>query len=86
MVSSSTDNRCLHCGAEVPPSEMAEGWCESCGKRLPSWLTDKAKRPKTTVAPPSVQDSAPARARSRLFLWGAVSLIVLAGVVLIVAR
>jgi len=27
---------CLHCTAILPASDVAEGWCNACGKRLPS--------------------------------------------------
>jgi hypothetical protein len=26
---------CPNCDAELPASEIADGWCETCGKRLP---------------------------------------------------
>lgn len=28
---------CPFCNAVVPPEEVAEGWCENCGKRLPTF-------------------------------------------------
>jgi hypothetical protein len=27
---------CLHCAAVLPSSDLADGWCSACGKRLPS--------------------------------------------------
>lgn len=27
---------CLHCAAVLPSNDLAEGWCNACGKRLPS--------------------------------------------------
>lgn len=27
---------CHHCSSSLPETELAEGWCGSCGKRLPS--------------------------------------------------
>ncbi len=32
---------CPNCGATMPPQEIADGWCETCGKRLPAYLTPK---------------------------------------------
>jgi hypothetical protein len=29
---------CPFCGANLPPGELAEGWCETCGKKLPASL------------------------------------------------
>lgn len=33
---------CVHCDATLTPRDRAEGWCDSCGKRLPSDLRTKA--------------------------------------------
>lgn len=30
--------RCPNCEANLPESEVRDGWCESCGKRLPPTL------------------------------------------------
>jgi len=30
--------RCLHCSVILPPHEISDGWCDSCGKRLPTSL------------------------------------------------
>ena len=48
-----TDNDalCVHCDAELTPRDRAEGWCDSCGKRLPSGL--RAKMTVRTAAPVS---------------------------------
>jgi hypothetical protein len=27
--------KCPNCAANLPASEIADGWCETCGKRLP---------------------------------------------------
>jgi hypothetical protein len=29
---------CLFCDANLPPKELVEGWCETCGKKLPASL------------------------------------------------
>jgi hypothetical protein len=30
--------KCPNCDATLPASELAEGWCETCGKRLPGMV------------------------------------------------
>jgi hypothetical protein len=32
------DTPCLHCDAKLSGRELADGWCDTCGKRLPSGL------------------------------------------------
>ncbi len=39
-----TDLRCLHCSAVPTLREMADGWCDSCGKRLPDSYATQAKQ------------------------------------------
>ena len=33
---------CPFCSAPLPPNDLAEGWCDSCGKRLPSTMVPNA--------------------------------------------
>jgi hypothetical protein len=33
---------CPNCQASLPAGEIAAGWCESCGKKLPTWLLQGA--------------------------------------------
>ncbi len=47
---------CLNCNAKLTLKEMAEGWCDSCGKRLPDSYVVQAKqlnraKPDTTPMP-----------------------------------
>jgi hypothetical protein len=36
---------CPHCSVSLPPEEIAGGWCETCGKRLPvSFLAPRPPR------------------------------------------
>src|SRR5690348_5368403 len=35
---------CPHCDAILPPQELADGWCETCGKRIPSGIIAAAGR------------------------------------------
>ena len=30
-----TEFHCLHCGATVSTREIQDGWCDSCGKKVP---------------------------------------------------
>jgi len=34
---------CLHCDAALTNQELSGGWCDSCGKRLPSFPVLRAK-------------------------------------------
>lgn len=65
--------RCPHCNAELPDREIAEGWCDSCGKRLPLSYRKEDKRAPGPLAPvgrPSGQPS-----RRRLGLGAALALL-----------
>lgn len=33
---------CPFCRVTIPPPEVAEGWCESCGKRIPQFALSEA--------------------------------------------
>src|SRR5881392_2889026 len=37
---------CPNCGAALGPTDLSDGWCDTCGKKLPSGLT--VQRPPTT--------------------------------------
>jgi hypothetical protein len=39
-----TDILCVHCNAALTARDLADGWCDSCGKRLPTG-TRPAARP-----------------------------------------
>jgi hypothetical protein len=47
MVTNS-DALCIHCDAALTPRDLADGWCDSCGKRLPTTI-----RPKSTAPAPA---------------------------------
>jgi len=36
--------KCLHCGAPVTAREIKEGWCDTCGKKIPYSIQCEAKR------------------------------------------
>jgi DNA-directed RNA polymerase subunit RPC12/RpoP len=70
MTPSSADLRCVHCGAAVSPTALADNWCEECGKRLPSTLRDAVQPEKSRVA---IQVSSPEEtnlARQRFICGG----------------
>src|SRR5205823_2283041 len=33
---------CPSCDARLQPHEIAEGWCETCGKKIPAWALHEA--------------------------------------------
>jgi hypothetical protein len=63
-------NLCIHCNTGLSARDLAEGWCDACGKRLPT-----SSRPKPASAP---APAAPARGGSRwLLALGGVALAIL---------
>jgi hypothetical protein len=72
--------RCLHCDAFPSNSELADGWCDSCGKRLPDSYTAQAKRESApATAAPATAAASPPR-----FMW-AVAFVLVAAVAAVVA-
>lgn len=47
-------HQCLHCEANVSTSEILDGWCENCGKKIPPSMQDEVRRnnKSAVVAPP----------------------------------
>ncbi len=47
---------CPHCNATPPAHEIDEGWCDTCGKRLPTgfapWLERAAPEAPSAAGPP----------------------------------
>src|SRR5262245_5977184 len=84
MASPLVEVYCFHCSAKVSPREATNGWCDSCGKRLPSWVQVEAKRYQSIGTLPHIGGLSPARSRGRRLLWGSIFLILLAAVVLVV--
>ena len=68
-MTTSTDPRCLHCDAALGARELSEGWCDSCGKRLPT-----GGRPKPQAIPAVESPAATGAGRSRFVVWGGVAL------------
>jgi hypothetical protein len=67
-MTTSTDARCLHCDAALAARELSEGWCDSCGKRLPG-VPRPASKPGVAAA------SQPSAGGSRAMLWGAIAFV-----------
>ncbi len=66
MATSNTVARCPHCDAVPPESEVADGWCGSCDKQLPSSFQQRAKRNRPHGEPPPAK-----KPRGPLLLAGA---------------
>jgi hypothetical protein len=49
-MASAIDTLCIHCNAALTPRDLSEGWCDSCGKRLPRGARPAAAA--TPEAPP----------------------------------
>jgi hypothetical protein len=58
MSSTGYDGKCPHCNATPPAREVAEGWCDTCGKRLPSNFAPWIKRTAPEPPPPAAQPGA----------------------------
>lgn len=63
MTPSSTDLRCLHCGAAVSSTDLADSWCSECGKRLPSSLRDAVPSRERQASPRVMEDESLGRQR-----------------------
>jgi hypothetical protein len=66
---------CIHCDATLTPTDISTGWCDSCGKRLPSGARPAA-RPAAVAAAPAPAAAAPARGSSWV-AWGVMALVAL---------
>ncbi len=62
------DPRCPHCSASPSASEIADGWCDTCGKQLPSWISAKSGRRTSEV---TSNEAMPSRPRFLLWATGA---------------
>jgi hypothetical protein len=73
--------RCLHCDATPSNRELLDGWCDSCGKRLPDSYAAQAKR---ETAPAAATAATTATASPPRFMW-AVAFVLVVAVVAVVA-
>jgi hypothetical protein len=85
METSPAGFHCLHCNALVPESEIAGGWCETCGKKLPESLRSRKKRMSTVPKPVDVDIPDPSP--SPRLLVGITAVVVLAvAAILVLAK
>ena len=42
-MSTHDDALCIHCNAALTARDLADGWCDSCGKRLPTAIRPKSE-------------------------------------------
>jgi hypothetical protein len=87
MAPTNDELHCYACNAAVSEREALDGWCDTCGKRLPASFADLVRRrEKTAPAPVSVDipDSHPAPLKRRL-LFGGVAVGILGVVALLLA-
>ncbi|OAI49369.1 hypothetical protein AYO44_06460 [Planctomycetaceae bacterium SCGC AG-212-F19] len=52
---------CPSCNTPLPPAELAEGWCESCGKKIPPYLLGSVKESRRDGIDGSGEPGQPAR-------------------------
>src|SRR5262245_30842950 len=50
---------CLHCDTSLTTKDLTDGWCDSCGKKLPSSLTKEARRCKVAHVAQAATDDEP---------------------------
>src|SRR5262245_63907520 len=50
---------CLHCDTSLTTKDLTDGWCDGCGKKLPSSLTKEARRPKASTVAQAATDDEP---------------------------
>jgi hypothetical protein len=75
MAATNDDFRCYACDAAVSESEILDGWCDACGKKLPASYRDTVtKRRNSPPAPVSVDmpDSPPVTLSRRVVIGGIV--------------
>jgi hypothetical protein len=80
MVNSATETPCLHCNAILTPKDIADGWCDACGKRVPISIKGSKSKP-AAVAP--VDIDIPDSHHTPRWVW-AVTTVVVLGVVALV--
>jgi len=66
------ETTCVHCNAALTPSDLSTGWCDSCGKRLPS-VPRAAKKPAAASAAPAAGGKGTSWA-----IWSAAALAIVA--------
>jgi hypothetical protein len=49
LMATAIDFNCIHCGTSVSHTEIKDGWCDSCGKKIPYSVQSAAKKAGTPV-------------------------------------
>lgn len=72
MTPSCADLHCLHCGAAISLTGLADGWCPECGKRLPSCFRDAVQPDRGRAPSPATVAEADRLGRQRLLCGGVI--------------
>ena len=72
MTPSGADLHCLHCGAAVSSTALADNWCDECGKRLPSSFRDAVQPAKGRAPLPTSVPETDSLDRQRLLCGGVI--------------
>jgi len=81
MLTSTTQTPCLHCNAMLTPKDIADGWCDNCGKRVPFSLVAGLKSKPVAFAPVDVD--IPDSQRTPRWAWAVTAVVFLAVVALL---
>jgi hypothetical protein len=87
MSPTTTEFHCYACNAAVSEDEILDGWCDTCGKRLPASFQEAVRRRRKPVPAPAFIDltDSPAARLARRLLVGVVALGILVGLTLLFA-
>jgi hypothetical protein len=66
---------CLHCNAHVSLTEIKDGWCDSCGKKIPYSIQSEAKKAKALPIQPKDDYDEPKPGSGRRLLVSALVLV-----------
>lgn len=61
---------CPNCNATVPPQEIAAGWCEACGKKIPSFALGAFSPTPSSRQPSGYGEYQPARPERSYYGYG----------------
>ena len=81
-----TEFKCLHCSTQVSIGEIKDGWCDSCGKKIPYSIHSEAKKMGALAAQPKDDYDEPKPGSARRMLVAAlvfVSLLAAAAVTVV---
>lgn len=61
-----TEFKCLHCDATVSMREIQDGWCDSCGKKVPDSIQCETRKAKAVPAVDNYDEPKPRSGRRLL--------------------